>query len=137
MIHSANTDLKNVHKWCTSNRLTVNLNKTFYMLFTNKQINILPPLIYHDKVIHRTNQHNLLGITYDDNMIFKFHKSNLILKLSRIVFLLYQVKDFVPNHVLTILYNAHVLPHLQYCIPIWCNTYPSHLLPLFRLQKKK
>ena len=37
---------------------------------------------------------------------------------------------------LAILYNAHVLPVLSYCIPIWCNTYPTHLLPLFRLQKK-
>ncbi len=33
-------------------------------------------------------------------------------------------------------YNVHVLPHLQYCSPIWCSTYPTHLLPLFRLQKK-
>ncbi len=59
-----------------------------------------------------------------------------MLEVSRIVSLLYQVKDFVPHYVLTILYNAHVLPHLQYCIPIWYNTYPTHLLPLFRLQKK-
>ena len=136
LIHTANDDLNIFYKWCTSNRLTVNLKKTFYMLFTNKQINILPSLYYHDKIIHRTNQHNLLGIKYDDNMTFKFHISNLILKLSRIVSLLYQVKDFVPHYVLTILYNAHVLPHFQYCIPIWCNTYPTHLLPLLRLQKK-
>ena len=46
------------------------------------------------------------------------------------------VKDLMPNNILTILYNAHVLPHLQYCSPIWCNTYPTHLLPLFLLQKK-
>ncbi len=51
----------------------------------------------------------------------------------------------MPNNVLKILYNAHVVPHLQYCtlrkktlrqIHVWCNTYPTHLLPLFRLQKK-
>ena len=42
----------------------------------------------------------------------------------------------MPNNVLKILYAAHVLPHLQYCTPIWCNTYPTHLLPLVRLQKK-
>ncbi len=42
----------------------------------------------------------------------------------------------MPNYVLKILYNAHVLPHLQYCTPIWCNAYPTNLLPLLRLQKK-
>lgn len=136
LLQTANIDLKTFHKWCTSNRLTVNPSKTYYMLFTNKPINILPPLFYHDKIINRTNHHNLLGITYDENMTFKPHISNLMLKLSRIVSLLYQIKDLVPQYVLIILYNAHVLPHLQYCIPIWCNTYLTHLIPLFRLQKK-
>ena len=42
----------------------------------------------------------------------------------------------MPIDVLKVVYNAHVLPHLYYCTPIWCNTYPTHLLPLFRLQKK-
>ena len=42
----------------------------------------------------------------------------------------------MPNYVLKVFYNAHVLPHLMYCSPIWCSTYPTHLLPLFRLQKK-
>ena len=37
---------------------------------------------------------------------------------------------------LKILYNAHALPHLHYCTPVWCNKYPTHLLPLFRIQKK-
>ena len=42
----------------------------------------------------------------------------------------------MPKEVLKTLYNAHILPHLYYCSPIWCSTYPSHLLPLIRLQKR-
>ena len=34
------------------------------------------------------------------------------------------------------LYDVHVLPHFHYCTPIWCTTYPTHLLPLFRMQKR-
>ncbi len=105
------------------------------MLFTNKEINILPPLFYHDSVIRRISQHTSLGIRYDHAFTFKYHISNLILKLSRTMSLLYQVKNSVPGYVLLILYNAHVLPHLRYCTPIWSNPYPTHLLPLFRLQK--
>lgn len=69
-------------------------------------------------------------------MTFKYHVTNLILKLSRLVALLYQIKELMPTDVLKILYNAHVLPHLYYCTAIWCSTYPTHLLPLFRLQKR-
>ena len=136
LIETANHDPKSFHKWCLSNSLTVNLNKTYYMLFTNKTIESLPTLLYNDIIINRTKQHKLLGVTFDDNMSFKPHITELCLKISRIVSLLYQVKDLMPNNVLKILYTAHVLPHLQYCTPIWCSTYPTHLLPLVRLQKK-
>ena len=136
LIHTANADLQTFHKWCLCNRLTVNLNKTFYMLFSNKRFPVLPQLIISHNTINRTTYHTLLGITYDDSMTFQQQITNLILKLSRLVSLLYQIRQFVPKEILKLLYNAHVLPHLHYCTPVWCSTYPTHLLPLFRLQKK-
>ncbi len=88
------------------------------MFFTNKTIRTLPPYLYNDNVINITKQHKLLGVTFDDTMSFKPHIAELCLKLSRIIYLLYQVKDLMPNNVLEILYNAHVLPHLYYCTPV-------------------
>ena len=73
LIETANQDLESFYKWCSSNRLTVNLNKTYYMLFTNKAIKILPTLLYNNNVINRTKQHKLLGVTFDDNISFKPH----------------------------------------------------------------
>ena len=108
----------------------------YYMLFSNKSVNFLPPLLLHDKIITQTNQHTLLGITFDETMTFKPHILNLQLKLSRLVPLLYLVKDNMPPYILITLYNDHILPHFHYCTPIWCNTYPTHLLPLLRLQKR-
>ena len=134
MIHLANNDMKIFHKWCLSNRLTVNLNKIFYMLFTNKPQSVLPSLYYSQHIITRTDKHTLLDITYVDKMTFKHHITNQTLKLSRLVSMLYRIKEFMPIDVLKTVYNGHVLPHLYYCTPIWCNTYPTHLLPLFTLQ---
>lgn len=105
------------------------------MLFTNKTIKTLTPIIYQNNIIKKVTQHKLLGITIDESLTFKSHISELCIKISRIESLLYQVKDLMPKHVLRILYNAHVLPHLLYCTPVWCNTYSTHLIPLFRLQK--
>ena len=136
LIYEANAELDNFYKWCVSNRLTVNENKTYFMLFTNKPKTTLPPLFYNFSIVKNTSQHTLLGITFDDSLTFKPHITNISLKLSRIVSLLYKIKDLMPLHVLKIIYNAHILPILSYCMPIWCNTYPTHLLPLFRLQKK-
>lgn len=41
----------------------------------------------------------------------------------------------MPNYVLKTLYIARVLPHFQYCSPIWCNTNPAHLVLLITQQK--
>ena len=136
MIDNANSDLVMLHKWCVSNRLTINFNKTYFMLFTNRTTGPLPPLKFDQHIIKKTNQHKMLGITFDENMTFKTHISSLSNKISRNMSLIYQTKDLMPINVLQVMYNAHVLPHLQYCTPIWCNTYPTHLLSLFRLQKK-
>ena len=116
---------------------TVNHNKTYYMLFTNKPIKKLPPLFLHYDIIKKVTTHTLLGIIFDDWLSFKPHISHFCLKLSRVISLLYYVKDLVPLSIHKMMYHdAHVLPILNYCMLIWCNTYPTHLLPLFRLQKK-
>lgn len=138
LISLANRELIKFTNWCFSNRLTVNLSKTYFMLFTNLNINSLSPFFFNNRIINRTNQHTLLGVTFGDKLTFKAHISNLILKLSRNVSLFYQIRELMPKdiYVLRIMYNSHILSHLQYCTPIWCNTYPTHLLPLFRMQKK-
>ena len=106
------------------------------MLFTNKPPSVLPSLFFCQDIIHRTTKHTLLGITYDDTNTLKHHITNQLLKLSRIMSLLYPIKEYMTMDVLRLLYNAHVLPHVHYCTPIWCIIYPTHLLPLFRLQNK-
>ena len=126
MIHTANNDLETLYTWCLSNRLTINSDQIFYRIFTNKTYDNLPPLIYHDDNIRKTTKHTLLGITYDDNMTFKTHISNLVLKSSRIVSLIYRVKDWMPTYILKTLYDAHLLSHIQCCTPIWGMFYIPH-----------
>ena len=65
MIQLANTELQIFHKWCLSNRLTVNLNQTFYMLFTTRPPLMLPSLFFSQEIIYRTDKHTLLGVSFD------------------------------------------------------------------------
>ncbi len=136
MIHNANSELNVLKKWCLDNRLIINLSKTSHMLLTNKSLNILSPWVYNDNIVKRTDTHTLLGVTIDDNMTFKLHTTNLMLKLSRVMSRLHRVRDICPINIMKTFYDAHVLPHFHYCTPIWCTTYPTYLLSLFRMQKK-
>ena len=77
-----------------------------------------------------------LGVHYDDNMSFKSHATFLSQRLARSAALLYQVKDLMPKFVLRNMYHAHVTSLLSYCNLIWANTYPTILLPVFKVQKR-
>ena len=74
LITTANQELKLLHHWCVDNRLTINIDKTFYMLFTNKKIHHLPELIINNCKINRTDKQKFLGVTFDEPMEFMSYK---------------------------------------------------------------
>ena len=46
------------------------------------------------------------------------------------------VKTLFSDKTQLALYNSFVYPYLNYCIPVWGNTYESILDPLVKLQKR-
>ena len=140
LIQIANNELHKFHTWCLANRLTVNTLKTFYMIFCNTPPKKLSPLVIKSNKnyspIKKVDQIKFLGIYYDCKMTFKPHINNLSNRLSRIAALLFRVKNFMPEFVLKRIYHAHVSSIINYCNIIWANTYPSHLDPLVKAQKR-
>ncbi len=138
LINKANIELQKFSNWCLANKLTVNTSKTYYMLFT-KTITYYQPLpnltILNDD-ISQVEKIKFLGITFEKNLTFKHHLSNLCLKLSRTIPLLHKIKHLAPNNVFRCLYYTYIYPHLNYCNPIWSQTYPCHLYSLNVLHKK-
>lgn len=128
--HNANTELQKLHQWCICNRLSININKTYFMLFTTKRILNLPIIHINNQIINKTSKIKFLGVIYDDSLLFKYHIDSLSLKISRHIALLYQIKDFMTQDVLKSIYYAHIYSLLTYCNPIWCTTYPTYLTPL-------
>lgn len=111
-----------LYKWCLWNRLTINTNQTYYILFTTKRIINLPNIHINNELITKTNKNEFLGVLYDDYLLFKHHISKLTLKISRHIALLNQIKDYMPLDVLKSVYYDHIHSLLPYCSPIWCTT---------------
>ena len=79
--------------------------------------------------IEYVNVFNFLGLTIDSHLTWEKHTMNVSNKCSRIIGTL---KCFVPLHIWLMLYNALILPHLNYCVTAWgyqCNR-------IIKLQKK-
>ena len=140
LISIANNELYKFYLWCICNRLTVNTLKTFFVLFSNKRHQNLSPLVIKSSlsydVIQRVDNTKFLGIVYDFNMSFKSHINYLSQRLARTAALFYRVKPFVPEFVMRNMYQAHFLSLISYCNLIWSSTFPSHLDPITKLQKR-
>ena len=140
LINFANMELDKFYFWCTANRLSLNILKTFYILFANKPPVNLPPLLMRSNFtyapIKRVNNIKFLGIFYDDKMTFKPHINHLASKIARISALIYRAKNLMPSYVLKMVYEAHVNSVLNYCNPIWANTFPTYTLSITKLLKR-
>ena len=140
LIEITNTELLKLNVWCIANRLSINTLKTYFILFSNRPPEVLPPLVIKSNFtydpIQRVDSIKFLGIYYDYNMSFKTHITHLSQRLSRTASLLYRVSSLMPPFVLKAMYHAHVSSLLNYCNLIWANTYPTHLQPLIKMQKR-
>ena len=142
MIDVINNELKLLNIWLKLNKLTLNVAKTKYIIFSstmrlhklkNKHHNAL---IINDQTVERVNNIKFLGVILTDNLKWDKHINMLANKLSKSIGILTKLKYFLPSNILLKIYNILVLPHLNYCIGVWGNTESYNLERLFLLQKK-
>jgi hypothetical protein len=81
-----------------------------------------PNLIFPISRIHNEGEEKsfkLLGVLFDEYLSFDAHIDHLCTKISKSLFCLNRVKNFVTNNALKSLYFAMVHSHIMYCINIY------------------
>ena len=123
--------------WVDSNGLKMNLKKTKYMLFANRNAKIYDINIQiSNTIIERTEEERFLGIIMDSKLNWNAHRQKLASKLSRNVGILRKLKGIVPLNVIKLLYNSFIQSHLYYCPSVWGLGPKSSLDKIFSAQKK-
>ena len=124
------------------------------MIFHHHQRNIhsiIPTLTINSETIEYVSEFNFLGLTIDEHLNWKPHIQKISNKIARTLGIMCRLTNFLPTHILRVLYNSLILPHLQYSILAWgfkmgrldklqkrtvriitCSKYNSHTDPLFR-----
>ena len=135
-IHILNSELSKVFNWLILNKLYLNTNKTKYMIFHYPQkkidYDLLPPVVIGGKPISRTGTFNFLGILFQDTLSWKAHVTFIGKKIARGIGGIRKMQNIFPPHVLKMLYNSLILPHINFGILAW-GLNSSHI---FLLQKK-
>ena len=132
-----NDDLQVISGWLQVNKLSLNVSKSHFMLFTRK-------LSIHDNLeitidnikISRVTNLRFLGVTMDDKLTWKDHINHISKKISKCIAILFKLKHFVCRDTLKSLYYTLAYPYFTYCNIIWGNTCDSYLSPLIILQKR-
>lgn len=137
-LNQINSDLNLVYEWCNSNKLTINTDKTKYMIIktSQKNVNIEGDLGIDGSPIEGVKSAMYLGVSIDNNITWKSHIQNVVKSIAPKVGIISRIRHYLPKSALILIYNSLILPHLSYCIEIWGNTYTSYLNPLYVLQKK-
>uniref|UniRef100_A0A3Q3J5Q4 Reverse transcriptase domain-containing protein n=1 Tax=Monopterus albus TaxID=43700 RepID=A0A3Q3J5Q4_MONAL len=129
-------ELDKVKKWCDRNKLSLNLDKTKFMLFGYGRLNRQIQVRVGDANIERVYETKFLGINIDDKICWKPHIKYIHNKLAKSISILARVKNIVDQKSLHTLYCSMFVPYLDYCVECWGNTYKSALWSLFKLQKR-
>ena len=131
------SDLINIQDWFNANRLTLNCNKTVYMLF-EKQSN-MPDLnlVLNNVVIPRVSFTKFLGLWIDDKLTWQVHMDKLLLKLKSRIGMLYKSKNLLAMSSKRILYFGQIYSNLCYGIGIWGPMVRvSHINKLIKIQNR-
>ena len=108
-----NIELKCLDRWLKSNKISINADKTKYMLFScNKKVNF-SDIIVGNNTINYTSVTKFLGI-HDKKLNFKNHIIGISMKVAKSIGLLYKLNRFLPETILKTLYTSLIHPYLLY-----------------------
>ena len=117
-----NLELKKLINWLNVNKLSLNTDKTNYMIFQSSKsrdaYNWLD-LKINNKAIKRVNTFNFLGLTLNKQLNWNDHINSVANKISSTVGVLNKLKKFLPTNILKQIYSSLILPRLYYCNLIW------------------
>ncbi len=112
--NTINNDLNKLAIWSEQWRVTFNASKTVYMIISNRKNVVYPSLYLHGQVLNRAETHKHLGITFSSNMKWTAHIENVFSKAFARLNGIRRIGQVVSRAVRESLYNALVLPVIEY-----------------------
>ena len=123
--------------WLQANKLTLNTDKTHYMVFHRARIKSKTGKIsIRNNAIDEVKSTKFLGVTIDDKLKWTEHIQYIKNEISKSNGILIKIKPDLDKVTLRNLYFTFVYPYLIYCVEVWGNACDTHLDPIIKIQKK-
>ena len=113
------TDLNELSKWCSKNKLTINCKKTKYCVYgmrsivkKSKTIDMI--LSLNESILERVCSYKYLGFILDDQLSFNKHMSEMIGTVSHKLYLLSRIRRYLNKEACILIFKTMVLSILEY-----------------------
>ena len=125
LVDLLNSDLKNISRWLSDNKLQHHTTKT-KLMFIGSRYNIKNKIgdklvTFKNKPLKRYRSFKCLGVELDEHLSWEVHINAICKKVGAGIGVLKRTKPFVPEETLHIIYKALILPYFDYCSPLWDN----------------
>jgi hypothetical protein len=131
-----NDELAKISNWLIANKISVNISKTKYIIFSISNHYVMPGVKLGDGKISGTSSTKFLGVLLDNNLNFNEHINYIASKISKCNGILYRTKYYFPHNTMLHIYNSLFLPYIQYGIQAWGNSSVNNINKLIILQKR-
>ena len=136
LLDTINTELIHVNEWIQANKLSLNIKKTNYMLFSNS-LNSLPDHITFNQIqLTRVESTKFMGLFIDEHLNWNSHLMYVNKLISRNAGVIYKLKNIFPEKILQMLYSTIILPYLNYGILAWGHSSRVFIDKIFLCQKR-
>ena len=135
---TVNKELRKLYLWLNVNRLSLNLDKTNFIIFHpfNKPSKQNVTIKIYKKALVEKECIKYLGILIDSSLSWKHHILSLTKKLSRSIGIMYKLRPFLPLNVMKNVYYSLIYSHIVYAIEVWGSAFKTELNKIFVLQKR-
>ena len=124
-----NFELEKVYNWLASNKLTLNVSKSKFMMLTKKRNSNISVKI-NNEVLEECDTYKYLGVYRDKNLSWKPHINYICKKIAKACGALAKVRHYVGIQTLSNVYYALVNSYVRYGLTSWGNASAESLKPL-------
>lgn len=128
--------MSKVSHWLHDSCLTLNVEKTVTMFFTNRFIlKTYPEILVNGQLIKHVDKFKYLGVILDSTLSFKGHVKKLCNKLKFNLVNFRYIRNSLTTEASSTYLNAMIIPHFLYCITSWSQACKTVIKPLESLYK--
>ena len=118
-INLIEADLVRLSEWMICNRLSLNIQKTSFMIHGTHNLSNAVDLHLNGEKLTRVNQAKFLGVIIDDQVKFDLHADFVLKKLSIVSGIIWKSKNVLPKRTLKTLYLSLGWSYINYGVLAW------------------